>query len=175
VLITALFAFVYTKSQITEARATRLATLYATLESRWASPEMLASKTIFGAMMVAYRAASSAQPAGTAAPDIAAFADDYLTVLRNTDYAKYASFMEMVDYLEYIGMLELHDYIDIAGIDYLLGSIVIEIWSIMSQHILALRDSERRSNASKGLGRAPDEYYCFSLLAEKFIARYRTP
>ena len=48
VLITGLLAFSYGKSQVKEARDIRLATLYATLEARWSSVEMLKSKTLFG-------------------------------------------------------------------------------------------------------------------------------
>jgi hypothetical protein len=174
VLITAVWAFAFTKSQIEEAKATRLAGLYATLEARWASEEMLKSKAEFGKMMSKYRDDMANRAAAAPVEPVADFADRYLNDLKNNQYSAYTRFMDMIDYLEYIGMLEVKELIDISGIDYLLGGIVIETWSIVSKHILAIRATERASNIANGLAQAPDAYFCLTALAEKFLARYRT-
>jgi hypothetical protein len=135
---------------------------------------MLKSKAEFGKMMSKYRGAMANRPTGTPVEAVADFADRYLTDLKNTRYSAYTRFMDMIDYLEYIGMLEVKELIDIGGIDYLLGGIVIETWSIVSKHILAIRAAETASNIANGLGQAPDAYFCLTALAKKFLARYRT-
>jgi hypothetical protein len=84
-LLTALWAFAFTKSQIKEARDTRLAGLYATLEARWASPEMQESKTIFAEITDGYgKVAHARKLAGRPPPSLPDFADGFVEDLRRS-------------------------------------------------------------------------------------------
>ncbi len=172
VLITALFAFVFTRTQIKEARDTRLAALYATLESRWASDEMLRSKAEFAAISIAYERSRRLAPAGQQPQPLADFAAVYLADLRENDYGKYSSLMSLIEYLEYIGMLEKNEYLSLDDIQFILGTVCIEVYSVMSKHIEEIRRVERERRVRNRLSRAPDEFQCFADLTRKFAERF---
>jgi len=170
-VITAIFAGGFTISQIREAEKTRLATLYTTLEARWASPEMLKSKTAFDEISKAYLRAKIFGPSKTDAP-YEVFADQYLSRLSEQNYAEYSSVMSLIDFFEYIGMLELSGYLKIDDIKYLLGSVCIEVYAIMSVHIEKLRIQETERLTRNNLGNAPEQYLCFRNLVDQFKAQF---
>ena len=173
VLLTALWAFAFTRTQITEAKAARLAALYTSLEARWASAEMLDSKAGFGRLAAAYEAArTNAVAAKQAVPDRKQFVDDYLIALEGEDYRAYSSVMSLVDYLKYIGMLGKQKYLDIADIKYLVGTVCIEVYDMLSRHLLRIREQEQRRHERERIAGAPREYECLTWLVERFLEEF---
>jgi hypothetical protein len=174
--ITAILALVFAISQIKEARNTRLAALYATLEARWASPEMLRSKAMLNEISREYenQRGINALPAPVLA-SIQSFADHYMSELARTDYGKYSSAISLIEYFEYIGMLEKSGYMDIDDMQYLFGTVSIEVYSIMYVHIEQLRLSEYERNQRKGFTAAPKTFECFADLVEKYTQKFKGP
>jgi hypothetical protein len=174
--MTAIFALLFAMSQIKEARNTRLAALYATLEARWASPEMLRSKAMLNEISTEYekQLGINVLPA-TVLASIQSFADHYMCELGRIDYGKYSSAISLVEYFEYIGMLEKSGYMDIDDMQYLFGTVSIEVYSIMYVHIERLRLSEYDRNQRKGFNAAPKTFECFADLVEKYSQKFKAP
>jgi hypothetical protein len=156
ILATALWAFVFTKNQIEEARDTRIATLHATLETRWSSDQMLKSKQEFVKLSEEYEKSTQA---GTGNPDqkIQDFAVTYIEKLQKCDYARYGSLMSLLDYFEFIGLLEKRGYVITEDIEYMFGTACILVCSVMSTYIEKRREKDRAGRAQKELGNAPAE------------------
>ncbi len=173
VLATAIWAFAFTKSQIKEARDTRLATLYATLEQRWSSEQMLRSKALFSQMMLKYSAyRNDLAEEGKEAVSLPEFAHEFIVALQSTHQYDYFTLMALPEYLEYIGMLWKQKYLSIEDIDYILGMVFIQVASTFKVHIDHLRREGAEMKSRNALRRAPEEFYCLSDLEKAFLKRY---
>jgi hypothetical protein len=173
VLATAIWAFAFTKSQIKEARDTRLATLYATLEQRWSSEQMLRSKALFSQMMLKYSAyRSDLAEEGKEAVSLPEFAHEFIVALQSTHQYDYFTLMALPEYLQYIGMLWKQKYLSIEDIDYILGMVFIQVASTFKVHIDHPRREGAEMKSRNALRRAPEEIYCLSDLEKAFLKRY---
>jgi hypothetical protein len=174
VLATALWAFAFTKTQIREAKDTRLATLYATLEQRWSSEQMLRSKALFSQMTRKYNQYASSVAKRDEEPiSFPQFAHDFIMTLQATRQYDYFTLMALPEYLEYIGMLSKQKYLNIDDIDYILGMVYIEVASTFAVHIDHLREQGATIKKLNSMERAPQEFYCLTYLEEVFLERYR--
>jgi hypothetical protein len=81
----------------------------------------------------------------------------------------------LLEYLEYIGMLEPQGYLALDDIDYILGSVCIDVYAVMARHIDRVRANQAESRRTNDLARMPDDYVCFSRLTRKFTDRYSAP
>ncbi len=173
---TSVFALFYAISQTREARNTRLASLYATLEARWASPEMLKSKAMLNEISTEYE---TQRRLGILPPptleSIQNFADYFLCQLAVDDYGKYSSAMSLAEYFEYIGMLEKREYLNLEDMEYLIGTVSTEVYSIMSVHIKRLQKSEATRNERNGFINAPPTFKCFDELVGKYGKIFKAP
>jgi hypothetical protein len=71
-------------------------------------------------------------------------------------------------------MLDLSGYVKTYDIKYLLGSVCIEVYAIMSVHIEKLRLQEAERLERNNLGNAPEQYFCFRKLVDRFKAQFKS-
>jgi hypothetical protein len=101
------------------------------------------------------------------------YADHFLCALGRTDYEKYSSTMSLAEYFEYIGMLEKNCYWNIQDMDHLIGTVSVEVYSIMSVHIERLQKAEAMRNNRRGFANAPPTFKCFADLVDKYGERFK--
>jgi hypothetical protein len=160
--------------QTKEAEKARLAGVYAQLETRWSSNEMIRSRVAFRELLAGHNAYVAEQDLrGEGRTAISEYFHTQLTKLSVENYEKYASVMIAVDYLEFIGMIEEKSYLDIADIAPLLGEFCIYAHDVLSAHLDALRTEHQRQAERSDHPGAPKPYAWFSALAQKFATRFK--
>jgi len=111
VALIAIYAIRFAKQQSKEAENARLASIYTTIEARWASSDMRTSREYFRSLMKDYR--NSGKPFDEG--EYSTFVAKRLHDDSNTDPSKYMQAMSIVDFVEYLGMLETKNYLKIDG------------------------------------------------------------
>lgn len=172
-LLVAGIALIFAKRQSQEARNARLVSVYAQLEERWSSTQMLLARKLFREIMSKHRAYRASGQ--TPAMEIAAFFECEMKRLGAADVETCLNILALADYLEFIGMLEDNGFVDLKELEALMGELCVTVHDIMAEHIEGARALNRSLNAQSGYVNVPDGYASFSRLAEKFADRFRAP
>jgi hypothetical protein len=169
----ALVALIFAGRQAREAENARLVSVYAQLEERWSSAQMLGARRLFREIMSKHQAYAADRQ--NPPMELAAYFDREMIRLGTNDVETYLNVLALADYLEFIGMLEDNGYVDIDDLEALMGELCVAVHDIMAVHIDAVRNRNRNLNARSGYVNVPDAYVSFSRLAGKFAARFRAP
>lgn len=169
-ILVALIAFLATRRQLVAAEQTRLATLYAHLESRWSSELIIKGRAALVRLMVDY---GEAHPGDGDIDRLRDYIDRRLNAMYRASYEDYATTLSVIDFFEFVALIEARGYMDIADIEPVVGGTIVSVYDLLSVHLRGLIDSARAQRQAAGFA-APDDYVLLAELVEKFRARFKS-
>lgn len=173
-VIAGLFAY----GQFREAEKSRLASIYISMDDKWASPALFESRKLMHAIVSAcvadpvYRDRMRDFPSPAAREAMQEFAHSYLSRKKSENYEEYLKTMAIVDFVETLGMMVRRSYLNADDIEPLIGMITVAIHDIIAKHLAIDIERNRRIYRLQGFARAPDDYDNFVFLAAHFRRRF---
>ena len=140
---TAMGALWFTVGQISEARRTRLATIYMEIISRWNAAELVESRTLILSLSKAYATDPRIQEQTASAAD---FIDLVLSTIRMNDLKTHRKHVAILNFYEDVGALCWKRYVREEDIfDFMAGQIVTQV-ELLASYIDSARNKGPDTN-----------------------------